>query len=91
MVAGLVADIGGRQVVAEVKSKEKAEEKYEDAIASGNTAVMAKRTDKSLVIDLGNLPNGQEALIKLTLLTQIYMEGVACTYQIPVSSFPDYA
>ena len=41
-------------------SKEKAEERYEDAMASGHAAVMAQRqkTDESLTIKLGNLLPG---------------------------------
>ena len=44
-------------IVTKIVEKEKAQEKYEDAVASGNAAIMAERMskEKTLVIKLGNL------------------------------------
>ncbi len=44
-------------MVTKIEEKEKAEEKYEDAMASGKAAVLATRSShkKETVIKLGNL------------------------------------
>ena len=41
--SSLVAKIGDKEVVTEVRSKEKAKEIYDDAIAKGRAAVFAER------------------------------------------------
>ena len=42
ILGNLVAQIDGKEIVAKVKGKEQAQANYEDAIASGNTAVYAE-------------------------------------------------
>ena len=93
MVSELTATIDGRTVETKIKQKEEAKEIYDDAVASGNTAVMAARDEKkeeSMTIALGNLPVGQDAQIKIKLLQEVDVDGSACNYQIPIASFPDY-
>lgn len=45
---------------------------YEDAVAGGNTAVLAERSNKkkeeTLTLKLGNLGPGQEATLKLEII-----------------------
>eukprot|EP00354_Favella_ehrenbergii_P008209 CAMPEP_0170464244 /NCGR_PEP_ID=MMETSP0123-20130129/9047_1 /TAXON_ID=182087 /ORGANISM="Favella ehrenbergii, Strain Fehren 1" /LENGTH=70 /DNA_ID=CAMNT_0010729865 /DNA_START=319 /DNA_END=531 /DNA_ORIENTATION=+ len=41
VLAKLVASLDGRTVEAKVKEEEEAKERYEDAIAAGNAAVLA--------------------------------------------------
>ena len=58
LVSKLIATIDGKTIEAKVKEKEEAKERYDDAIAAGNAAVLAERqTDKneSMTIKLGNL------------------------------------
>ena len=50
--------VDGKTIEAKVKAKEEAKEKYEDAIAAGNAAVMAERDSKKaekMTVKLGNL------------------------------------
>ena len=50
--------LDGRIIDAKVRSKEEAKEKYDDAVAAGNAAVMAERDSdqkESMTIKLGNL------------------------------------
>ncbi len=51
------AIIGDRKMVTRIEEKNKAEEKYEDAMASGNAAILATRSSQraETVIKLGNL------------------------------------
>ena len=56
--AKLVCKIENRQVEAEVKSKKKARQEYENALSKGKTAVLAERDTKkneTMTIKLGNL------------------------------------
>ena len=57
VLSKLVAQIDGKTVEARVKAKEEAKERYDDAIAAGNAAVMAEREEKNecMKIKLGNL------------------------------------
>ena len=57
VLSKLVATIDDRTVEAQVKQKEEAKERYDDAIAAGNAAVFAEREEKSesMTIKLGNL------------------------------------
>ena len=54
-------------IVTKIIKKEKAQEKYEDAVASGDAAIMAERISKenTIVIKLGNLLPEQSATLKI--------------------------
>ena len=54
-------------VVTRIIKKEKAQEKYEDAVAGGDAAIMAETIskEKTLVIKLGNLLPEQSATLKI--------------------------
>ncbi len=61
IISKLMAQIDDRVIEAKVKAKEDAKEQYNDAIASGNTAVFAvrdTRKDESIMLILGNLMPG---------------------------------
>lgn len=58
VLSKLTATIGGKTVVAKVQAKEEAKERYDDAVAAGNSAVLAERQSEkseSMTIKLGNL------------------------------------
>lgn len=67
VVSKLVACIDDRVIEAKIKEKEEAKEQYNDAIASGKTAVYAERgkTDEAITLLLGNLMPGQTATINI--------------------------
>ena len=71
LLAKFEAVIDDRVIETKVMKKEKAQERYEDAIASGNAAVLAERTKKqeTMTIKLGNLLPGQEATLKLHIVS----------------------
>lgn len=60
LLAKFEAIINDRVIETKVMKKEKAQEKYEDAIAAGNAAVLAERkNDKEVMtVKLGNLLSG---------------------------------
>ena len=57
-------DINGKIVVSKVLEKRKAEEKYNDAIASGKTGVISSREDNYIVVNIGNIE--PKSVVKLT-------------------------
>ena len=60
VVSKLIATINDKTIEAKIQGKEEAKEKFDDAVAAGNTAVYAerKKQDESLTLLLGNLPSG---------------------------------
>ena len=64
ILAKFEAMIDNRVVATKVMEKEKAKEKFDDAIATGQAAVMAKKDDTTMSVSLGNLLPGQEAVLK---------------------------
>ena len=65
------AIIDDKVVETKVVEKEKAKEKYEDAIASGNAAVMAERSkqkEETLTVKLGNLLPNSIATLKVQIV-----------------------
>lgn len=68
LLAKFEAVIDDRVVATKVMEKEKAKEKYDDAVAQGNAAVLAERSSKkeeTMTVKLGNLLPGQQAILKL--------------------------
>ena len=61
-----VIQIENKIVISKIMSKEKAEEKYNDTIASGNTGFISKYKEKEYTVNIGNLePNQQIKLISI--------------------------
>ena len=59
VVGHLSAKIGDKEVTAQIKEKQAAKEQYENAMASGNTAIYAEKKtqqQESMKIALGGLP-----------------------------------
>ena len=61
-----VISIGDKTIISKVLPKEKAEEKYTDAIASGNTGILSTldETGKSYTINIGNILPKEKVTLK---------------------------
>ena len=61
-----VITIGNKTIISKVLSKEKAEEKYSDAIASGNTGVLSTfdESGKDYIINVGNVLPKEKVTLK---------------------------
>lgn len=89
----LRALIGDKIVEAAIKEKEEAKEKYDDAIAAGNTAILAEESEKkhnAITLKLGNLLPGQTAVLTLSLTEEVEIVGGSYCYNLPGSFFPDF-
>ena len=75
VVTGLSAQLEERAVRGEVRKKEKAKDDYDDAVASGQTAVYGEQEGKDMFrMLLGNLPAGGKAELRLSLLQEMQRE-----------------
>jgi hypothetical protein len=87
------AIIDDKVVFTKVTEKEIAQERYDDAIASGNTAVMAERSKKqeeTMTVKLGNLLPGKTATLKAIIVSQLEVVGGHFGFILPVAFYPDY-
>ena len=77
-----------------MRTKEVAKEKYEDALASGDAAVLAERSSEkkeALSIKLGNLQPEQVARLKVQLIVQLQIVQGSYHFELPTSFYPDYS
>ncbi len=86
----LLIKVGDADVIeGKVFKKEKAEQKYEDAIAKGDTAVMAKESKQGHIkIQIGNLLAGQEAVVEIEMISILKLEVGSYCLKIPMQFFP---
>ena len=91
VVSKLICMIDDKVVEAKVQNKEEAKEKYDDAIASGKTAVYAERkTEKkeSVTLLLGNLLPDQDATVTIQFIQSVNIEGGSFAFKMPTSFCP---
>ena len=87
---GIIID--DKVVETKVMKQEKAQERYDDAVASGNAAVLAerKKKDDTMTIKLGNLLPGQSATLKVYIVHQLEVVSGYYAFSLPVAFYPDY-
>jgi len=93
VLAKFEAVIDERVVHTKVVEKEAANEQYEDAVAAGNSAVLAERStkkDETMTVKLGNLMPGQSATLKSTIISQLEVVGGHYAFLLPAAFYPDY-
>ena len=82
-------EMNNQIVVSKVLDKEKAEEKYNDAIASGNIGAISSIQDKNIKVNIGNIAGGE--LIKLTteFIQFLNTEDMSYCFTI-MKNFPEF-
>jgi Ca-activated chloride channel homolog len=83
------AEIDGKKIVGKIEEKEKAINKYDDAMASGHGAYLLeqKKQDK-FSASVGNLPPQKEALICIEYVTELFFNDQNLIFTLPSHSFP---
>ncbi len=77
-VCGFQALIDGTLVVGEVKEREDAFKKYDEAIERGDGAFLLDEERPDVFqASVGNLPPGKEVLLKLTYVRELAVSGGA--------------
>jgi Ca-activated chloride channel family protein len=91
-VCGFEAEIDGRVVKGRVEEREKAFETYDDAMRAGHGAYLLdeERADV-FTVSVGNLPPGKEAVLRLTTVSELVLEGDAIRFALPTTIAPRYA
>ena len=87
----MVFTLDDRTIETKVEEKEKAQEKYDDAIAAGNTAVkmsQSKDDEELYEIDIGNIRAGQTVEVEIHLVAALKAPLGAFDYTLPLIYFP---
>ena len=91
-VVGLTALIDGRKIRADVREKEEARARYDDAIASGQSAALAEEKSGDIFsVTLGNLPPGKDAQIELQVVGELSIDAEGgVRFSLPSTLKPRY-
>ena len=93
-VVGLTVKVGDRTIEAEIMEKKQAEEKYDDAVAAGNTAVKLNYDEKLpdiIELNIGQLQSGDtaEIWVKMVWELEVIKHGFFSLI-FPLDFFPRY-
>ncbi|WP_028764583.1 VIT domain-containing protein [Shewanella colwelliana] len=91
VLTSLEVELNGEALQGHVKANKAAEEDYEDAIVSGDTAVLlSKIADGLYCINLGNLLAEQEAVISIRYAQLHHWQGDSLRFYLPTTIAPKY-
>ena len=91
-VCGFEAIIDGVSVVAEVQEREKAFERYDEAIEQGHGAFLLDEERPDVFrASVGNLAAGKEVLVRITYVTELPVDGGRLRFTLPTTIAPRYA
>ena len=83
----------GKEIEAKVFEREKAQVKYDDAIAEGKTAAVGSFTKterSSMRIQLGNFPANSKAHLTVSCYRQLEIEDLSWCLRLPTTFTPRY-
>jgi len=88
-LCGFEVEIDGRVVRGRVKEREQAFEEYDEALTKGQGAYLVdeERADV-FTVSVGNLPPGKEAVLRLTTVSELALEGDAIRFTLPTTIAP---
>jgi Ca-activated chloride channel family protein len=91
-VCGFEAQVGDRRIVGEVEEKDRAFERYDDAIAEGHGAFLLDQERPNIfTASLGNLEPGTDVTVQLTYVALLNHDGDAVRFTLPTTVSPRYA
>eukprot|EP00826_Nyctotherus_ovalis_P020298 TRINITY_DN1635_c0_g5_i1.p1 TRINITY_DN1635_c0_g5~~TRINITY_DN1635_c0_g5_i1.p1 ORF type:complete len:575 (+),score=109.59 TRINITY_DN1635_c0_g5_i1:316-2040(+) len=93
-VTGLTVTMDDKTIEAKVMEKEKAEEKYVDAVAQGSSAFKMNQDEMQpdiIRITIGNLQPGKEAVIVTRYVKLLETENGSWSFRIPLTYIPTYS
>jgi hypothetical protein len=81
----------GRELTAQVQEKKQAEETYEQAIYSGNSAILARTNEPDkMILNIGNLPSKGKAKVTVAYTSPLLVVNEYWKFIIPVAMTPLY-
>lgn len=91
IIAGMKVSIGYKTIEANIMEKEKAQDKYDNAVSSGNQAALMKESKgKFLELQIGNIKPGQTATIEITIVQHLESTNGAFDFEFPITYFPKF-
>jgi hypothetical protein len=91
-VCGFEAIVGGVHYAGEVQTRDAAFRGYDDALQAGHGAFLLDQERPDVfVASVGNVPPGGEALLKITYVTELAVEGESIRFTLPTTVAPRYA
>ena len=93
MIDKVVITVGNTTIETKIENKTKAKEKYDDAVASGKTAVLVQENETKeelITLNIGNILPSQEVEIIMSLLMFLKVEAGAFLVKWPLTYFPNY-
>jgi hypothetical protein len=91
-VCGFEALVDGTLVVGEVKEREAAFRRYDEAMERGDGAFLLDEERADVFqASVGNLPPGKEALLRITYVSELAVDGKGLRFTVPTTVAPRYA
>ncbi|CAF4485146.1 unnamed protein product [Rotaria sp. Silwood2] len=95
-VYAFIARIDDREVIAQLKEKEKAQKEYNSALRQGHGAYLLEQDDKSqdtFIINVGALPPGKECHISISYVSELDLiqNGNTIRFVVPTTIAPRYS
>jgi Ca-activated chloride channel family protein len=90
-VCGFEVEIGDKRIIGKVEEREKAFEKYDEAMSHGHGAFLVDQDRPNIfTASVGNLLPNQEATVRLTYVTELEQSADAIRLLIPTTISPRY-
>ncbi len=92
-ICALEVKVGDKTIVGKIMGKEKAKEKYQDAVASGNTGYLMSydENQRDLIrMVVGNLPAKSKAVVRISVAKRLDVESNFWCIRIPAAFTPRY-
>ncbi|HYE85638.1 MAG TPA: VIT and VWA domain-containing protein, partial [Vicinamibacterales bacterium] len=90
-VCGFEVEVGGKRIVGKVEEREKAFEKYDQAVAEGHGAFLVDQDRPNIfTASVGNLLPGQEVVVKLSYVSELPQTKDSLRVLIPTTISPRY-
>ena len=88
---GMEATLAGERRVAQVQPRAQANQKYDEAIAGGDSAVLLERLEPGMLcVSLGNLAPGEDGEVVLRFAAPLHCAGGAARFSLPLVHRPRY-
>ncbi|KAJ5080717.1 von willebrand factor a domain-containing protein [Anaeramoeba ignava] len=91
-ICGFEVFMEGKHVIGKVKEKEKAKDKYDDAIAQGHTAIkMEQEIEGVFNMSVGNIPPEKQCIVTIRYVTElIATENKELRFFLPTTITPPF-
>ncbi len=90
-VCGLTVTLGDRVIRAEIEERDKAFDRYDEAMGRGDTAVLLDQERPNVFqMSVGNLCPGEEAVVEIRLVLEARLDGDGVRLMLPTTLSPRY-